>query len=213
MVKVYRLFKRVIDICLSSILLVVSSPLLLILALSIFVSAGTPVIFKSDRVGKDKKIFVAYKFRTLVNGVKKRKDGLSDLILINKLARYMRDTHLDELLQLVNILKGDISFIGPRPLPVPRYYYLKSKDPSWDKIFKIKPGMTCINQIARYSNSGLDKARTLKGLKNIEKRNRLAFDKYYIKNESFFLDLKMLFWTIEYLFFGFFTKIFRKAEK
>ncbi len=207
---IYRTIKRIIDFCFSFLFLLLLSPVLLFLGLAVLVSDGRPVIFSAKRVGKNKRLFTVYKFRTLVNGVKRRTDGLGDKIVINKLARYMRDTHLDETLQLWNVLKGDISLIGPRPLDVPRYHHLKSKDMSWDRIFKVKPGMTCLNQIARYSNWGMTRIRKLKGLKNMKRRNRLKLDKYYIKNESPSLDMKMVLWTIEYLFIGLFTKVFKK---
>ncbi|MBD3249192.1 hypothetical protein GF336_04045 [Candidatus Woesearchaeota archaeon] len=207
---IYKIIKRTIDFCFSLLFLILLSPVLLFLGLAVFISDGSPIIFSSKRVGKKKKLFTVYKFRTLVNGVKRRKDGLGDKIVINKLAQYMRDTHLDETLQLWNVLIGDISLIGPRPLDVPRYHHLKSKDKSWDTIFKVRPGMTCLNQIARYSNWGMSRIRRLKGLRNMKRRNRLKLDKYYIRNESPSLDMKIVLWTVEYLFIGLFTKIFKK---
>ena len=212
MKRLYRLVKRVMDFCLSLCFLIISSPGLLLLGFLIWAADGWPVIFSAKRLGKDKNTFTVYKFRTLVNGVKRRKDGLSPKIVINRVAEYMRDTHLDETLQLVNVIKGNITLIGPRPLDVPRYHHLHSEDPKWDYIFKAKPGMTCINQIARYSNWGMDRVRKLNGLKNLKRRNRLKLDRYYIKNESPLLDLKVILWTIEYLFVGLFTKIFKKEE-
>jgi len=205
----YTIIKRVIDVSMSLIFLVLFSPLLLILAVSMWVSGGNPVIFSSERVGKDKKSFIVYKFRTLVNGISRRKDGLSDKIVINGLAQFMRDTHLDEVLQLINVLKGDMSLIGPRPIDVQRYHHLKSKDSTWSRILKIKPGMTCINQIARYAESGLDKVKELKGLKNLKRRNRLLLDKNYMKHRSPLLDLTITLWTIEYLIGGFFIKMLK----
>lgn len=212
MIEVYRLIKRVVDFCLSLIFFIVFSPVILFLSTYMLVSAGRPIIFKAERVGKDKKIFTVYKFRTLVNGIERRKDGLSPQVVINNVAAFMRDTHLDEVLQLFNVIKGDMALIGPRPLDVPRYEHLKSLDPSWDEIFRVKPGMTCINQIAKYSPWGMGKARKLKGLENAEKRNRLMLDRYYIQNESVLLDIRIVLWTMRYLVLGFFKKMFKKGE-
>lgn len=213
MIRLYRIIKRAADFFSALIFLAIFSPVLLLLSLCLWASAGKPIVFTSKRIGKNKKVFRAYKFRTLVNGLKRRKDGLSKKIPSNGLAAFIRVTHIDETLQLFNVLKGEMSFIGPRPLDVPRYYYLKGKDNTWDSIFKIRPGMTCINQVAKYSDWGMDKIRELKGLRNVEKRNRLMLDKYYIKHESHLLDLKITLWTIEYLVGGFFKKLFMKEEE
>ncbi len=205
-----HIIKRVLDFVFSFIFLIIFSPILLLLSLSIYISAGRPIIFKSTRIGQNKKRFTVYKFRTLVNGIKRRKDGLSDKVVINKLAELMRETHLDEVLQLINIVKGDVSFIGPRPLDEPRYYHLKTKDPGWREIFTVKPGMTCLNQIGRYSPRGWKRIRQLKGLKSMRKRNRLKLDHYYIRHENAWLDIRITWWTIEYLIIGFFEKAYRK---
>jgi len=212
MIEIYRFFKRCADFLLSLIFLILFSPGLLLLALLIWISDGRPIIFKSERVGKNKKIFTVYKFRTLVNGVKRRKDGLSPKKVINRIAEYMRDTHLDEVLQMFNIMKGEMALIGPRPLDVPRYEHLKSHALDWDSIFAVKPGMTCLNQIAKYSTFGMKRIRRLKGLGNLEERNRLLLDKYYVQYESPLLDLRIGIWTIEYLLLGLFTKVFKKEE-
>lgn len=209
MVNLYRIVKRIVDFFAAFILIILISPILVILSLILRFLAGSPIIFTSERVGKRKRIFRAYKFRTLITGIKRKKHGLSKAISSCKLAEFLRATHIDEILQLFNILKGDMNFIGPRPLDVPRYNYLKAKDPSWRNILKIRPGLTCLNQVARYSDWGMDKVRKLKDMGHVEKRNRLMLDKYYIKHESFILDVKITFWTTEYLFIGFFKKLFR----
>lgn len=212
MIKVYRLAKRIVDFTVSLLCMILFSPLLLILGLLIWIADGSPVIFSAKRVGKNKKLFTVYKFRTLKKGLKRRKDGLADKIHVSRLTQIMRDTHLDEVLQLFNVVKGDMALIGPRPLDFPRYNHLHSEDKTWDYILRVKPGMTCINQIARYSEWGMDKTRGLKGLKNMQRRNRLLLDKYYVNNESFALDTKITLWTFRYLIFGFFKKLFKKGE-
>jgi len=211
LIELYHLVKRVIDFMLSLFFLALFSPFLLLLGFFIWLAAGFPIIFKSQRVGKNKELFTVIKFRTLITGLKRRKDGLADKIVINRLAEFMRDTHIDEVLQLLNVIKGDMALIGPRPLDVPRYNHLKSEDKSWSYLFKVKPGMTCINQIARYQDGGMNKARKLNGLWKMERRNRLALDKYYIKKESPLLDIKITFWTLSYLILGFFKKMFKKG--
>lgn len=210
--KCYRAVKRLIDIAASVFFLVVFVPIGLIIGLSIFISAGNPVIFSSKRVGMNKKKFTVYKFRTLANGVERRDDGLSDKVVINGFTNFMRLTHLDETLQLYNVIKGEMTLIGPRPLDVPRYNWLKGQDAKWDSIFEVRPGMTCLNQIARYTYWGMGKLRELDGLDKIKRRNRLVLDRYYIKNESFMLDAKITYWTLSYLFLGFFKKMLKKAQ-
>ncbi len=212
MVRLYRIIKRIVDFCFALLILIVLSPLILLLIMGIFITSGPPIVYHAERIGKGKRIFIAYKFRTLVEGIKRKKHGLSENIVSSKLAGFMRDTHLDEILQLFNILYGDMSFIGPRPLDVPRYHHVRAKNTGWDNIFKIRPGLTCLNQIARYSDNGLNKVRKLEGLNRMKRRNRLLLDRYYIKNESLILDLKITLWTIEYIIGGFFSKLFRKGE-
>lgn len=208
MVKVYHFFKRIFDFLFAVILLIILSPFLILISFAIYLSDGKPVFFLNKRVGKNKRLFTAIKFRTLKKGTKRGKYGVaSEKNSISKFAEFMRETHLDEITQLVNIIKGDMSFIGPRPLDLQRYYYLHRKDNKWDSIFKIKPGMTCLNQVARYSESCLKKVKNLKGLSKMNKRNRLLLDRYYIRNESFILDFKIIMWTAEYLITGFFRKM------
>jgi len=190
-------------------MIILFSPFLLLMGLFIFISDGWPIIYSAKRVGKRKKLFTVFKFRTLKKNLKRKKYGLAEHIVINEITQFMRDTHLDEALQLMNVVLGQMSLIGPRPLDLPRYNYLRSKDPKWDRIFKLKPGMTCLNQIARYSKTGMNKIRKLRGLKNIERRNRLILDRYYISHECCLLDLKITIWTLCYLVIGGIKKFIR----
>jgi lipopolysaccharide/colanic/teichoic acid biosynthesis glycosyltransferase len=211
MIGLYYMFKRVFDFFLSLSSMVFFSPVLIVLALCVYISDGWPVIFSSERMGKDGKIFKVYKFRTLVNGVERRNDGLADKIVINRLTGFMRNTHLDEVLQMFNVVKGDMSLIGPRPLDIPRYNHLISKTEEWKEILKVKPGMTCLNQLAKYWSKGMDKVMKLQDM-SIDNRNRLFLDRYYIQHESLALDLRIKWWTLCYLVSGFFIKMFKKAE-
>ncbi len=218
MVKLYKIAKRILDFCFAFVLLVLLSPLIFLVYIWILVTSGSPVVYRAERVGKNKRLFVAYKFRTLVRNAKElqQKKGYRmnppDDRLIIPVGRVLRATHLDELPQLFNILKGDISFIGPRPLELDFYRRYVAKNRNWGRILKIKPGLTCVNQIARYSGGGMDKIRNLSGLKHLKRRKRITLDNYYIKNESFVLDTKITLWTIEYLIIGFFKNLFRKGE-
>jgi len=121
-----KYIKRILDFILSSIALIVLSPLLLILALLVGVNMGFPILFKQARVGKDEKIFMMYKFRSMNN--KKGVNGnlLSDDKRVTTFGKVLRGSSLDELPELINILKGDISIIGPRSLLVEYLpYYIK----------------------------------------------------------------------------------------
>jgi len=113
-----KYIKRILDFSLSLIALIVLSPIFLIVAILVRIKLGSPVIFKQERPGKNEKIFTLYKFRTMTD--KKDENGklLSDEVRLTKFGKILRSTSLDELPELVNILKGDMSIVGPRPLLV-----------------------------------------------------------------------------------------------
>ena len=208
----YEYIKRGADIAVSSILITLSSPLISIIALTILIFDGRPIIFKHPRVGKDKKLFMSYKFRTMMNNAEREESGLSSKDSVTKTGHFLRATHLDEILQLFNVLKGDISLIGPRPLDVERYLYLINKNKDWGKILKVKPGITCINQLCRYHTHQEQKIYYKLGQK-LKKRDRLLLDNYYIKNEGFGLDLRIFIWTLNYLSWKFFKTSLVETKK
>ena len=171
------------------ILLIILSPLMIVVALIIFISDGRPIIYKSIRIGKNEEQFVMYKFRSMVKNADEIKKDLleqnereyplfkiKDDIRITKFGKFIRKTSIDELPQLINIIKGDMNFIGVRPI-------LPEEIEAFDKIrFKYKPGITGLAQVNGRS------------LLSIEDQNN--YDTYYSTNRNFLLNLKILFKTI-----------------
>ena len=174
-----KCFKRVIDFILSLIAIVILSPVLLVLILigAVFMR-GNP-FFTQERPGKDEKIFKLIKFRTMDN--RKDKDGnlLPDEIRLNKYGRFLRSTSLDELPELLNILKGDMSIIGPRPL-MARYlsYYTEEER----KRHNVRPGLSGYAQVH--------------GRNKVNWAERMQMDVYYANHVSLKMDLKILIETI-----------------
>lgn len=174
-----RIIKSVFDRVVAAILLLVFSPLILIVAIAVHARMGGSVIFSQPRPGKDEKIFDFYKFRTMTN----ERDALGNLLpdeqRIIPFGLFLRKTSLDELPQLWNILKGDMSFIGPRPLLVD---YLKSYSPEQARRHEVKPGITGLAQV--------------KGRNSISWEEKFQLDVWYIDNWSLLLDLKIIFLTV-----------------
>lgn len=175
-----KYFKRVLDIILSGTALLVLSPVLLILTvIGFFQMKGNP-FFYQERPGKDEKIFKLIKFRTMTN--KKDSNGmlLPDIERMNRYGVILRSTSLDELPELFNILKGDMSFIGPRPL-MARYleYYTNEEKHRHD----VKPGLTGYAQI--------------KGRNSLSWDERFQFDLYYVNHLSFLFDIKIFVETVK----------------
>lgn len=172
--------KRTIDILISLVVLIFFWWIYAILALIVRFNLGTPVLFTQDRPGKDGKIFKLYKFRSMSNA--KDKDGnlLPDKDRLNKFGRFLRSTSLDELPELFNMLKGDMSLIGPRPLLVK---YLEHYNSFENRRHEVRPGLTGLAQI-----SGRNAATW---------KDRFQRDIEYVDNISFGLDVKIIFMTIK----------------
>lgn len=168
-------FKRFLDIVLSLIALIVLSPIILVLAVLIRFKLGSPILFKQARPGKDEKIFNLYKFRTMTD--KKDENGtlLPDSERLTKFGKFIRSTSLDELPSLLNIIKGDISIVGPRPLLVE---YLPLYNDFQKKRHLVKPGLTGLAQVNGRNATSWDK--------------RFEHDIYYVDKLSFWLDLKII---------------------
>lgn len=184
--KSFHLFlKRVIDIFGSGIGLVVISPLLLLIALLIKTTSRGSVFFLQDRLGKNGKVFKIIKFRTMVVNAENLGDGLrvkddSDS-RITKIGKFLRATSLDELPQLINVVKGEMSLVGPRP-PVPYHpYRYEEYTEEQRKRFTMRPGITGLSQI-RVRNS-------------VSWDERIIVDLEYIESFSVFLDIKVLLQT------------------
>lgn len=174
-----KCIKRLLDIVVSLCGIIVLSPVYLILGILIRVKLGSPVIFKQERPGKDEKIFLLYKFRSMTDARDENGDLLSDEVRLTSFGKKLRSTSLDELPELVNILKGDMSLIGPRPLLVrylPRYNEFQRHR------HDVRPGLTGLAQI--------------NGRNAITWEKKFEYDVEYVKNLSFALDAHIFAGTV-----------------
>jgi len=176
-------FKRFIDIACSLLFILVFWWLFLILALIVRVNLGAPVIFTQDRPGKDGKIFKLYKFRSMSNAKDENGEFLPDKQRITKFGRILRSTSLDELPELFNILKGDMSIIGPRPLLVKYLEHYNSND---IRRHEVRPGLTGWAQV--------------NGRNTLTWKDKFSKDIEYVDNITFLMDLKIVFLTIKKIF-------------
>ena len=174
-----KYIKRFLDIVLSCFALVVLSPLLLITALLVRVKLGSPVVFKQARPGMNERIFYLYKFRSMTNEVGEDGRLLPDAQRLTKFGRFLRASSLDELLELVNIIRGDMSIVGPRPLSI---YYLPHYTPAYRRRHDVRPGLTGLAQV--------------NGRNNLPWDDRFALDIEYVESVSPGLDLKIILNTV-----------------
>lgn len=178
-----RYIKRILDFILSFLGIIVLSPLFLVLIFLIRIKLGSPVFFKQKRPGKGEKIFTLCKFRTMTD--KKDADGklLPDSERLTKFGKLLRATSMDELPELFNILKGDMSIIGPRPLLISYLPYYTDKE----KLrHTVRPGLTGLAQVS--------------GRNFIDWDSRFKKDVEYVQNLSFGMDMKVLWMTIRTVF-------------
>lgn len=178
---IYRCFvKRFLDIVLSGLALVVLSPVYLVLAILIRIKLGSPVIFRQERPGKNEKIFTLCKFRTMTDEKDENGNLLPDNVRLTRFGKILRATSLDELPELWNIFKGDMSIIGPRPLLVSYLPYYTEEE----KLrHTVRPGLTGLAQVS--------------GRNFLDWDRRLQKDVEYVKNLSFTMDLKVIFMTVK----------------
>ena len=174
-----KCIKRLIDIILSLLVLIPFCWLYLILAILVRVKLGSPVIFKQPRPGKDGKVFNLYKFRTMTDAKDENGNLLPDEDRLPEFGKKLRATSLDELPEFINILKGDMSFIGPRPLLVK---YLPLYNEEQRHRHDVRPGLTGWAQV--------------NGRNLLSWEDRFEKDVYYARNISFLFDLKIFFMTI-----------------
>ncbi len=184
----YDAFKRTIDAILAVILIIIFLPIIFLSALLIKTTSIGPAIYKQKRIGKNNKPFILYKFRTMKNSQKGPLWTDKNDERLTPIGRILRYTHLDELPQLYNILKGDISFIGPRP-ERSELVELYQKLPFYEIRHIIKPGLTGWAQVNYRPSASIKEAY-----------EKLQYDIYYIKNRSLILDFLILLKTIRYLF-------------
>lgn len=176
-------FKRFFDIVLSACALVVLSPVLLVVAILVRTKLGSPVIFCQERPGKDEKIFRLYKFRSMTDARDEYGELLPDEVRLTKFGKLLRSTSLDELPELWNILKGDMSIVGPRPLLVK---YLPLYNEVQRHRHDVRPGLTGLAQV--------------NGRNAISWEERFALDVQYVSGITFMSDVKIIFATVGKVF-------------
>ena len=177
--KPYLRVKRVLDFIFALVLLIITLPILIIVAIAIKVESKGPVIFKQKRPGKNGKIFTVNKFRTMRVEAEKDDQLLSDKQRITTLGNFLRKTSIDELPQLFNVLKGDMSFIGPRPLLV---QYLDLYSTEQMRRHEVTPGISGWAQV--------------NGRNTISWKEKFKYDVWYVDHISLTLDFKIVFMTI-----------------
>ncbi|SDC92357.1 Sugar transferase involved in LPS biosynthesis (colanic, teichoic acid) [Priestia aryabhattai B8W22] len=181
---IYRKYiKRLLDIILSLTAIIFFSFLFLIVAFLVRVKLGSPVLFKQKRPGMNEKIFLMYKFRTMTDERGANGELLADDIRLTKFGKFLRSTSLDELPELFNILKGDMSLVGPRPLLV---QYLPLYNERQKRRHEVRPGLSGLAQV--------------NGRNAISWREKFDLDVKYVENVNFMLDVKVIFLTIKKVF-------------
>ena len=178
----FNFFKRFCDVSISLVALIVLSPLLLVLSILTLIFNGAPVIFKQPRPGKDGKIFMLYKFRSMSNKKDENGNLLPDSKRITKFGKFIRKTSLDELPQLVNIIKGDMSIVGPRPRLVKDVIFYDSSVQS----LKVRPGLTALSHVNGRNNNTWESS--------------FEYDRIYVEQMSLKMDTKVFFKTFEAVF-------------
>ena len=180
-----NVFKPILDKLLAFFLIVVLFPVIAMVAVLIYFYIGKPVFFRQERPGKNGKIFTIYKFRTMNNARDSNGDLLPDEVRLTKIGKWIRALSLDELPQLLNVLKGDMSFVGPRPLLVE---YLSLYNARQKKRHLVKPGITGWAQV--------------NGRNAISWEEKFEYDVWYVEHISFGLDMKILYLTVLKVFRG-----------
>lgn len=181
----YKYVKRILDIVFSLIALVILSPVFLVTAVAVVAESKGPAIFKQERLGKGGKVFKIYKFRSMCVGAEHTGSGVysgKNDARVTKVGKIIRATSIDELPQLVNILKGEMSFVGPRPPLTYHPWTIDKYTPEQKRMFETAPGITGWAQV--------------NGRKEVEWHERIKLNVWYVDNMSLWLDIKILFKTV-----------------
>ncbi|CAG9620194.1 Undecaprenyl phosphate N,N'-diacetylbacillosamine 1-phosphate transferase [Sutcliffiella rhizosphaerae] len=179
----YRYFKRPLDIVLALIAVIILTPVFIIVYLLVKCKLGSPVIFKQKRPGLNEKVFVMYKFRTMTNAVDKDGVLIPDEERLTRFGCFLRSTSLDELPELFNILKGDMSLVGPRPLLV---QYLPLYNQHQRRRHDVRPGLSGLAQVS--------------GRNSISWEEKFNLDVVYVESVNFIGDCEIIFRTIKKVF-------------
>lgn len=179
--------KRLLDFFLSLMALIVLMPFMIIIGILVRIKLGKPIIFKQKRPGKNEKIFTLYKFRTMTDEKDKNGELLPDEIRLTKFGKFLRSTSLDELPELINILKGDMSIVGPRPQLVKDMVFMTEEQ---RKRHSVRQGLTGLAQIS--------------GRNNISWEEKIKYDLNYVENISFINDVKIILKTV--------IKVFKRED-
>ena len=194
--KAYLIAKRITDVLFSGIGLIILSPVFVIVAIAIKLDSKGPIFFKQDRVGKDEELFSMYKFRSMVVNAEELKKAIENQNemsgpmfkmkkdpRITRVGRFIRKTSIDELPQLVNVIKGDMSLVGPRP-SLPKE--VEQFEPWMKERLTVQPGITCFWQVM--------------GRNSIPFEEWMKLDVKYVRERNYFLDIKLIFKTFFVLF-------------
>ncbi len=190
---IYTCIKRIFDLAIALFLLFITGPLFIISAIIITIESKGPIIYSQKRVGLRGRVFTLYKFRSMYHNTKKHGATWAKVndTRITNYGKFMRKLRIDELPQLWNILKNDMSFIGPRPEQVEFVYDFEQKINNYALRHNVKPGLTGLAQVSYpYAASEYDA------------RRKLEYDLYYINNMSALLELKILFKTVGVILFS-----------
>jgi len=182
-----KYIKRMLDFILSLIALICLSPVLLIVSILVRTKLGSPIIFKQQRPGKNEKIFTLYKFRTMTDEKDENGKLLPDSQRLTKFGKFLRSTSLDELPELINIIKGDMAIVGPRPQLIRDMLFMNNEQ---RKRHAVRQGLTGLAQV--------------NGRNNISWEEKLNYDLEYIKKITFFTDMKIILKTV--------LKVFKKDD-
>jgi lipopolysaccharide/colanic/teichoic acid biosynthesis glycosyltransferase len=189
----YRTIKTSGDYTFALVFLVAASPLMLLISIIILLTDGWPVIYSQKRTGLKGQSFLIYKFRSLKHGISEGTDLISDIHdpRVTKAGRVMRKYRIDEIPNLINVLKGEMSVVGPRPEQ--RYYIdkLVLHEPRYNELLKIKPGVTSWGEVKYGYASTVE-----------QMAERLEYDLYYLKNRSLLFDLRIILHTVRIVLMG-----------
>ena len=182
-----ELLRQFFDVLFSIVALIILSPFIIILAILIRISGKGPVIYSQDRIGKNGKPFVIYKFRSMIYNAETGNPQLSGINeeRITRIGKFLRKYRIDEIPNFINVIKCDMSIVGPRP---ERQFFIEQileRNPDFSKLLKVKPGITSWGQVKYGYATNVD-----------EMLERLDYDLYYIKNRSLWFDIKIFLYTI-----------------